>query len=635
MEEPKAFVGMDVRSGRIAERSEGDRTTNDLANWFGKFSGLSQHIRENASLGSLYQIRRTANVRKVNADDKLMSYLRVKPAHNVKLPPRKKRRVNQTDDDLAFNVYSHNEEWIGIPRFLGLQLFGYPLHVRTTLGNVEDTLWDGVVCNSIPSEERLQPDALKSLWEKGWRLSSSDWNNAIRDRAPVLLNYGAQERTMQQTTLSHHFQKTPTLIGVSATSTFQEPLGGGGLLCLPCGWGKTRTFLMAVFVLALHLRSRLCVLVALDRIEEESLGGQWRKSIEEVLPGARVGWLHGDRVDVEGAHIVLSTVQSLSAPGKYSTQMLARFGCVAVDEAHVIGAEYFSQAVRRCSAAYMVGLSATPERKDRLTRLVYWFLGPLVFRPSREQRLANSLSCHVFALRWSGGSRKEIRDRDDEILLPATLRCLRNDKVRNQLAVELTKMILDRGRQLLVFSDCTNHLDLIDQAIAETYPTIIRDLYYSGMGLASRKKTQLYEMLASEFPDHADKTLRKRDLVQRLCALREEKKANEPPPSGPRLVLRTYQMASKAFDDPALDAVLLLMPPSSTPEQTVGRIRRRFTNRETGLSKPKPEIWDLVDTFGPFERQYSAREKWYATERFSREEVELRHLRDVDLLRAK
>ena len=95
------------------------------------------------------------------------------------------------------------------------------------------------------------------------------------------------------------------------------------------------------------------------------------------MPTARVGLIQQGVVDVDGKDIVIAMLQSLSMKS-YATEVFAGFGMCCFDECHHLGAEVFSRALVKTSTRYMLGLSATPDRKDRLRRVFEWHLGTVV-----------------------------------------------------------------------------------------------------------------------------------------------------------------------------------------------------------------------------------------------------------------
>jgi superfamily II DNA or RNA helicase len=97
---------------------------------------------------------------------------------------------------------------------------------------------------------------------------------------------------------------------------------GGGLLDVDPGKGKT--------VMALNIVAKLkkCALVI---VHKSFLLNQWIERIEQFLPGARVGRIQGQILDIEDKDIVIGMLQSLSMK-EYSKTTFNKFGLAIYDE---------------------------------------------------------------------------------------------------------------------------------------------------------------------------------------------------------------------------------------------------------------------------------------------------------------
>ena len=105
---------------------------------------------------------------------------------------------------------------------------------------------------------------------------------------------------------------------------------------------------------------------------------QWRDRILEFLPSARIGKIQQDTIDIEDKDIVLAMVQSLSMK-EYPEDTFESFGLVIFDECHHLGAEVFSKCMAKVQSKYMLGLSATPNRKDGLRKVFEWYIGDIAY----------------------------------------------------------------------------------------------------------------------------------------------------------------------------------------------------------------------------------------------------------------
>ena len=149
---------------------------------------------------------------------------------------------------------------------------------------------------------------------------------------------------------------------------------GGGLLEIPCGRGKT---VIALKIIA-ELRKKTLVIV-----HKGFLLNQWIERIAEFLPGAKVGRIQGQIIDLDGKDIVIGMLQSLSMK-EYPAELFASFGLTIVDECHHISSEVFCRSLQKIMTRYTLGLSATMQRKDGLTKVFKMFLGEIVYSEERE-----------------------------------------------------------------------------------------------------------------------------------------------------------------------------------------------------------------------------------------------------------
>ena len=135
-------------------------------------------------------------------------------------------------------------------------------------------------------------------------------------------------------------------------------------------------------VIALNIISKLQT-KTLVVVHKGFLLNQWVERIEQFLPGARVGKIQGQIIDIDNKDIVIGMIQSLSMK-EYPQKMFSSFGLTIVDECHHISSEVFSRTLQKIVTRCMLGLSATMERKDGLTPVFKMFLGDIVYSEKRE-----------------------------------------------------------------------------------------------------------------------------------------------------------------------------------------------------------------------------------------------------------
>lgn len=137
-----------------------------------------------------------------------------------------------------------------------------------------------------------------------------------------------------------------------------------GTLTAPTGSGKT---VMALYMIASRRQPTLIV------VHTKDLARQWRDRITEFLSieDHEIGQIGGGKRTV-GKQITVALVQSLY---KKADAIANQIGYLIVDECHRCPSRTFTEAVKAFDAKYMTGLSATPFRRDRLSKLIFWYLG--------------------------------------------------------------------------------------------------------------------------------------------------------------------------------------------------------------------------------------------------------------------
>jgi superfamily II DNA or RNA helicase len=149
---------------------------------------------------------------------------------------------------------------------------------------------------------------------------------------------------------------------------------GGGLLELHTAWGKTS----ASLYIATQLKKKTIVIV-----HKEFLMNQWIERIQHFLPEARIGKIQGPIVDTKDKDIVLCMLQSLITKD-YEQNIFDEFGLTIIDEVHHISSKTFSSSLFKVVTKYMLGLSATMERKDGTTDVFKMFLGDVIHKAERK-----------------------------------------------------------------------------------------------------------------------------------------------------------------------------------------------------------------------------------------------------------
>ena len=139
----------------------------------------------------------------------------------------------------------------------------------------------------------------------------------------------------------------------------------------PTGSGKT---VMGLYVIAARSQPALVI------VHTTSLLNQWVERAMHFLGMAReeIGIIGQGQKKI-GPRLTIALVQTLR---KCSDWASPKIGHVIVDECHHQAASTYTEALSPFDCAFALGLSATHKRRDGLTPLIYWHVGPLVYEVS-------------------------------------------------------------------------------------------------------------------------------------------------------------------------------------------------------------------------------------------------------------
>lgn len=330
-----------------------------------------------------------------------------------------------------------------------------------------------------------------------------------------------------------------------------------GVLCAPTAFGKTVT---AAAVIA---RRKVNTLILVHRTE---LLKQWQERLGVFLQaGDSIGIIGGGKHKPCG-NIDIAVVQSISRHGEVEP-LVRNYGQIIVDECHHIGAVSFSAILKETNARYLLGLTATPIRRDGLHPIIFMYCGAIRHTAARSKESPHNLEVLIRSRFTSGHlpSNVGIQDIFREIAL---------DHDRTVAIAEEAMKAFGQGRKVLVLTERTDHLDEIASVMnsLKLSPFILH-------GRLSKKKRAM--------------------LISGLNAL---------PPDSPRILLSTGKLIGEGFDHPPLDTLILAMPVSwkGTLQQYAGRLHREHTG------KSDVRIIDFVDTAYPvLLRMWDKRQRGY------------------------
>jgi len=333
---------------------------------------------------------------------------------------------------------------------------------------------------------------------------------------------------------------------------------GGGILVAGCGVGKTT---MGLYIGIEKLKEKILVLT-----HKTFLQDQWMKRVKEFTT-AKVGIIRQNKIASSDCDIVIGMIQSISKRD-YDNSIFDRFGLVIIDEAHHFASPIFSQALFKCGAKYIMGLTATPNRADKLTKVLHWHVGEVLYRqkkkPNRQViakifKYTSTSPLFVEKLRWSPGGMKA-----NNVGMISNL--IEIESRNNHIVNIINKIRKSPERKILILSGRKAHLtelkNRVDKCIKEDEyndildkDEIITSFYMGGM--------KSYERQYAE--ENAD------------------------------ILFGTYDMAHEGLDIDRLNTIILATPKRNII-QAIGRIMRRILK----IGDVRPLIIDIVDELSVF-----------------------------------
>ena len=242
----------------------------------------------------------------------------------------------------------------------------------------------------------------------------------------------------------------------------------------------------------------------------------------------------------------------------------------------------FEAILKRAKARYVLGLTATPVRRDAQQPIIFMQCGPIRHTAVKVERAARSLDVVPRVLTSAVSLPPEAAILD-------VFRQLAGDLKRTDaIAADIVNAYRE-GRKVLVLTERTEHIDRLKAALGDAI-----DALFILHGRMSRKQ--------------------RAELIGALDAL---------PGNAPRVVLATGRLVGEGFDHPPWDTLVLAMPISwkGTLQQYAGRLHREHA------TKVDVRIYDYVDTVHPaLMRMWDKRQRGYRAMGYQMSEPDRRTL---------
>ena len=258
-------------------------------------------------------------------------------------------------------------------------------------------------------------------------------------------------------------------------------------------------------------------------------------------------------------------LQSLSMK-EYPASIFESFGLTIIDEVHHISSEVFSNSLFKLVTKYMLGLSATMNRKDGTTHVFKMFLGDVIFKGKRDEE--REVIVRAIEYQVDDDEFNEVKlDYRGNVAYSTMISKLCEYNRRSEFILKVLGDMLQENpaQQIMVLAHNKNILKYLHDAIQ--YRNIATVGYYIG-GMKEK-------------------------------ALKETE--------GRKVVIATYAMAAEALDIKTL-TTLIMATPKTDIEQSVGRIlREKHSN---------PIVVDIVDSHDTFKNQWRKRKTFYKKENY-------------------
>lgn len=325
-----------------------------------------------------------------------------------------------------------------------------------------------------------------------------------------------------------------------------------GVLVAPPGAGKT---VMACAAIARRSTPTLIL------VHRKQLLDQWSDRLQNFL-GLSKNEIHVlGKARYPDAPVALGMFPTL-ARSEFPEALFAKYGHVIIDECHHVPAASYEAAMKCCTARYILGLTATPNRKDGLQKILFLQCGPIRHRIDLDHSEEQSRTVFVreFSLRLPAEK--------DRLPIHQIWEHLIQSGERNRAIASDVSSALEEQRFCALLSDRKEHLNALESLLREKWPE--ESIYRIDGSTKQKLRTAILGNLRSKASEG------------RAFAL-----------------LATASLLGEGFDMPELDTLFLAMPISFKGRliQYAGRLHR-FSEKKKSV-----RIYDYVEPDHPLTAQ--------------------------------
>lgn len=353
-----------------------------------------------------------------------------------------------------------------------------------------------------------------------------------------------------------------------------------GVLSAATAFGKT------VIGAKLISRRKVNTLVLVHR---QQLMSQWAERlsefllIHEALPELPIKSGRKQKLNLIGqlgagknrlsSIVDVAIMQSLNQGGDVN-ECIKNYGMIIVDECHHVPAFSFEQILKKVTAKYVYGLTATPARPDGHHPIIFFYCGPIRHMVDAKIQAEKRPFDHYLIPRFTS-FRIKSAENSEELTVQEIYSELIEDEIRNEVISDDVVQCHKKGRNSLVLTARVAHVNTLTDMLKRKIPDVIS--LTGGMGT---KKTA--------------------EILQKISSLSEKK---------PFVLIATGSFIGEGFDESRLDTLFLAMPVAwkGTLQQYAGRLHRLHKN------KKDVQIYDYIDIHvRMLEKMYGKRLKGYS-----------------------
>lgn len=303
-----------------------------------------------------------------------------------------------------------------------------------------------------------------------------------------------------------------------------------GTLCAPTAFGKT------VVGAALISKRKVSTLILVHRA---ILLRQWQERLSSFLDLPSPPGVIGGGKDRSTGKVDIAIMQSLGKRDDLAT-FLNSYGQVIVDECHHISAYSFETILKQTKSKYVIGLTATPIRRDGHHPIIFLQCGDIVHKAKISESSPANLEVFAYKLDAPEGL--------PEDSIQEVFRIIIEDERRNKIITQHIISAYNAGRKILLLTERMRHLQILQESLESQ----LDNCFILHGRMPAKQRSSVYSKL-EQLDDAA-----------------------------PRVLIATGRLVGEGFDHPPLDTMFLTMPISwkGTLQQYAGRLHREHAMKQ-------------------------------------------------------